>query len=49
MNFDCVSFIDWLMDMVFWLGFLAGGYVGVVVGLILSGLRIVRRTGEDDA
>ena len=41
MNFDCVSFIDWLMDMVFWFGFVVGALSGVFLGIVIE-WRLIR-------
>ena len=41
MNFDCARFIDWLMPMVFWFGFVLGALSGVVLGILIEWRLIV--------
>ena len=48
MNFDCVSFIDWLMPIMFWLGFTAGAGIGFLASAIIA-ITFLLRGGKDDA
>ena len=36
MNFDCVSFIDWLLPLVFGFGFVVGALSGVFLGIVIK-------------
>lgn len=42
MNFDCVSFIDWFMKIIFGFGCAVGLSFGVIIGIFLE-WRIVRK------
>lgn len=39
---DVNDFIQYIVPMSFLFGVSVGGYVGVVIGLVMSGLRITR-------